>query len=457
MILIVDDDIAVRTSLKFLLKKEDSQVLTAESLETALLVIKEEVPQLIVMDMNFSLETSGREGIELLKKIKEISTEIPVILITGWSTIALAVEGMKLGASDFISKPWDNGHLLKSVRTLLSLSQSSKAKETSITRKYLDELYDFSMIIGEDPALLVVLETIGRTSSTEAPILIQGESGTGKELIAEAIHRNSARRNQAFVKVNLGGISSTLFESEMFGHKRGAFTDAKEERVGRFTLANKGSIFLDEIGDLELNSQVKLLRILQDRTYEVLGDSKERTADIRVICATNRNLEEMVEDNKFREDLFYRVNLITIKLPALRERPKDIPILVRYFIQNLKEVYQKDKLEVSAKALKWLMELPFPGNIRELKNLIERTVLISGKDVLEIEDFLNQLQSHPKKSKANFPAGDMTIDQMEFELIKKTMAHFNYNISKVAKSLGLSRGALYRRFDKYGIEYENKE
>ncbi|WP_200890810.1 sigma-54 dependent transcriptional regulator [Pedobacter lusitanus] len=369
----------------------------------------------------------------------------------------MAVEGMKLGASDFISKPWDNSHMLSSVRMLLSLFHPTKAKETSISRKRLDELYDFRKIIGEDPALLSILEIIGRASSTEAPILIQGESGTGKELIAEAIHMNSSRHNHAFVKVNLGGISSSLFESEMFGHKRGAFTDAKEERVGRFTLANKGSIFLDEVGDLELSSQVKLLRILQDRTYEVLGDSKARTADIRVICATNRNLEEMVEQNKFREDLFYRINLITIKLPSLRERPRDIPLLVKYFIQNLKEIYQKDKLEVSNKALKWLMELPLPGNIRELKNLVERTVLISGKDLLEIEDFLNQIQSHPKKSKGSFPLGDMTIDQMELELIKRTMAHFNHNISKVAKSLGLSRGALYRRLDKYGIQYENKE
>jgi transcriptional regulator with PAS, ATPase and Fis domain len=286
-------------------------------------------------------------------------------------------------------------------------------------------------------------------------VLILGESGTGKELIAEAIHQNSKRANRAFVKVNLGGISSSLFESEMFGHKKGAFTDAKNDRVGRFELANRGTIFLDEIGELDMSSQVKLLRILQDRTYEVLGDSRSKTVDVRVISATNRDLSDMVEKGTFREDLFYRLNLITVRLPPLRERPGDIPLLVNAFIEHLKISYQRPALQVDKPALNWLKDLPLPGNIRELKNLVERTVLVSRHDQLQIADFASQ-QASPKKSNmtAASSAGIATLDQMEETMIRKAMDLYKGNISKVAKSLGLSRATLYRRLEKYNVPYE---
>ncbi|RYZ50429.1 MAG: sigma-54-dependent Fis family transcriptional regulator [Sphingobacteriales bacterium] len=290
-------------------------------------------------------------------------------------------------------------------------------------------------------------------------VLIVGESGTGKELIAEAIHQNSSRSNKPFVKVNLGGISSTLFESEMFGHKRGAFTDAKNDRTGRFEMAHKGTIFLDEIGDLDLNSQVKLLRVLQDRTYEVLGDSRTRTVDVRVICATNRNLKELVAQKKFREDLYYRINLILITLPPLRNRPDDIPLLANYFLNNLKVLYNRSRLKISAKALSWLKGLYLSGNIRELKNIVERTVLVSERDTLDIKDFECQIESAGRTSdEVGLPAvGSMTIDEIELSMIRKAMEYHQQNISKVARSLGLSRGTLYRKLEKYHIPYETQK
>ena len=457
MILIIDDDIAVRTSLSLLLRKNGYEIATAPGPKEALEWGRIHVPTLVIMDMNFSVETSGEEGLALLKAFRQLHTHSPIILITGWGSIELAVAGMRAGASDFIHKPWNNDHVLHSVKTALSLSAQNQAHSPISSRKKLDEQFDFSHIIGEDPALLEILGTIGRVSKTEASILVQGESGTGKELIAEAVHRNSRRSNQPFIKVNLGGISASLFESEMFGHKKGAFTDAREDRIGRFGLADKGTIFLDEIGDLDLNSQVKLLRVLQDRTYEVLGDSRTRTVDVRVICATNKDLAAMVEKGNFREDLFYRINLITVKLPALRERSGDIPLLVAYFLANLSNIYHRDRLSIHPKAVEWLSELPLSGNIRELKNLVERTVLVSEKDLLKVEDFTRHLQNTPRqKAKNALPAvGAMTLEEMEVAMIQKALTFHKRNLSKVAKSLGLSRAALYRRLDKYQIDYES--
>jgi two-component system, NtrC family, response regulator len=458
MILIIDDDIAVRTSISLLLKNAGYKTKAVESPDEAMDEVLAQDWDLVIMDMNYSVETSGEEGIRLLRRIKEARPKFPVILITGWGTIQLAVEGMKLGAADFVHKPWQNDHLLQTVQTAIALSQEKVKEEIPIpaNRKELDQKFKLANIIGADPALLRVLETIGRISPTDASVLIQGESGTGKELIAEAIHQNSNRRVRPFIKVNLGGISSSLFESEMFGHKKGSFTDAKADRVGRFELANKGTIFLDEIGDLDMNSQVKLLRVLQDRTYEVLGDSKSRSVDVRVICATNKNLEEMVEAGKFREDLYYRINLITVKLPALRERPDDIPLLASHFISNLRQTYNRPEIFINAKGLKYLKGLALPGNIRELKNLVERTVLVTPHNELTVEDFEGlKNKVVPKAVKETLPpVGALTLEEMEITMIKKAIEHHNGNISKVAKSLGLSRGALYRRLDKFNIPYE---
>jgi two-component system, NtrC family, response regulator len=459
MILIVDDDVAVRASLNLMLKQNGFKTCEAVSPKEALEQGELHPLQLVIMDMNFSIETTGHDGLALLGQFKKQYPNLPVILITGWGSISLAVEGMRLGAADFITKPWSNEYLLQSIKTALSLSEQNYSSDEALTRKKLDHQYNFTNIVGQDPDLLKVLKKIGQIAATDASVLVEGESGTGKELIAEAIHQNSARRSQPFVKVNLGGISASLFESEMFGHKRGAFTDAKGDRVGRFEMANKGTIFLDEIGELDMNSQVKLLRVLQDRTYEVLGDSRSRKLDIRVVCATNRNLEEMVAEGKFREDLFYRINLITVKLPALRERADDVPLLVQHFLNNLKKVYNRPELTISKGALQWLREQPLPGNIRELKNLVERTVLVSDGAMLEAEDFQAQAQrSSAKPADKALPAvGAMTLDEMEASMIRKSMDHYHNNISKVARALGLSRAALYRRLDKFNIPYESQD
>jgi two-component system, NtrC family, response regulator len=458
MILIIDDDIAVRTSISLLLKNAGYKTKAVESPDEAMDEVLAQDWDLIIMDMNYSVETSGEEGLKLLRRMKEARPQFPVILITGWGSIQLAVEGMKLGAADFVHKPWQNDHLLQSVQTAIALSEEKAKEEIAVlaSRKELDQKYKISAIVGANPGLLDVLETICRISPTDASVLIQGESGTGKELIAEAIHQNSNRRAKPFIKVNLGGISSSLFESEMFGHKKGAFTDAKSDRTGRFELANKGTIFLDEIGDLDMTCQVKLLRVLQDRTYEVLGDSKSRFVDVRVICATNKNLEEMVAEGKFREDLFYRINLITVKLPALRERPDDIPLLTTHFINNLRQAYNRSGLSVTAQALKYLKGLPLAGNIRELKNLVERAALITPHDELTVEDFENFRNKVVSKAVKETlpPVGTVTLEDMEINMIKKAILYHNGNISKVAKSLGLSRGALYRRLDKFNIPYE---
>ncbi|RYY97895.1 MAG: sigma-54-dependent Fis family transcriptional regulator [Chitinophagaceae bacterium] len=453
MILIIDDDLAVRTSLQLLLQGEGYACTEAATPDEALRKLENPGLSLLLLDLNFSIDTSGDEGMALLQRIKAARPELPVILITGWGTIDLAVKGMKLGASDFINKPWENSHVLQSVRTLLDLKEKPGAP---VGRKELDRRYNFQHIIGEDPRMLALLETVGRVADTDASVLIMGESGTGKELIAEAVHQNSKRRSKPFVKVNLGGISTSLFESEMFGHVRGSFTDARFDRVGRFETANKGTIFLDEIGDLDGSSQVKLLRVLQDRTYEVLGSSRTRTVDVRVVCATNRNLEEMVGRGTFREDLLYRINLITLRLPPLRERPKDIPLLVDFFLGNMKEIYGRPGLAVTREAARWLQGLPLPGNIRQLKNLVERTVLVSRGDELDVADFQSQYDTGPVKSETmQLPGvGTLTLEEVEVEMIRRAMAFHKNKIARAAVALGLTRSALYRRLEKYNLPYD---
>jgi len=384
MILIVDDDIAVRTSLTLLLKRAGYRCKGAEDGNHAIHQLSKEPFDLVIMDMNFTVATSGRDGLQLIDRIKEINATIPIIMMTGWGTIDLAIKGMKAGAMDFITKPWDNDRIVDSVNTYININ---KPKRVLQGRKGIDGAYDFSNIVGEDPALLEVLQTIGRVADTAASVLITGESGTGKELIAEAIHLNSKRIENEFIKVNLGGISTSLFESEMFGHKKGAFTDAHADRVGRFELAHNGTIFLDEIGDLDLSSQVKLLRVLQDQKFEVLGSSQTKNVNVRVVSATNKDLESMVQDGSFREDLYYRINLITVKLPPLRDRSSDIPLLADHFVNNLKELYNRPNLSIDSEARRWMKKLPLPGNIRQLKNMVERTVLVATGDVLKIADF----------------------------------------------------------------------
>lgn len=450
MILIIDDDNAIRSSLSFMLKRAKYEVLAVAGPKEAIKAVRLTTPQLILMDMNFSLSTNGAEGLTLLKQVKIFCPDVPVILMTAWGSIPLAVQGMQAGAFDFITKPWNNTALMQRIETALELTANDQSDKTPA-----DEDFERSRIIGRSKALMDVLATIRRVARTDASVLITGESGTGKELIAEAVHLNSARRQQPFVKVNLGGISQTLFESEMFGHKKGAFTDAVADRKGRFELADKGTIFLDEIGELDLSCQVKLLRVLQEQTFEPLGESRPRKVDVRVVCATNANLEEMVRERTFREDLFYRINLITVHLPALRERREDIPLLVRHFAESCCRNNRLPEVSVSDDALDYLSRLPYPGNIRELKNLVERTVLVCGKETLKADDFKSQY--HPSQTDTTTVSNlqGLTLEELERQTIIQALEKHENNLSQVANSLGISRAALYRRLEKYGINYND--
>ena len=445
MILVIDDDSAIRTSLSFMLKRAKYDVQTVASPKEAIAVVRSVAPELILMDMNFSLTTTGDEGITLLKQVKIFQPDTPVILMTAWGSIQLAVKGMQAGAFDFITKPWNNAALMQRIETALELNGKKEAEEP----KQTEDGFDRSHIIGKSKALMEVLATIQRIAKTNASVLITGESGTGKELIAEAVHRNSTRAKKPFVKVNLGGISQSLFESEMFGHKKGAFTDASSDRVGRFELADKGTIFLDEIGDLDLSCQVKLLRVLQEQTFEALGDSQPRKVDIRVVSATNADLRQMVQEHTFREDLFYRINLITVHLPALRERREDIPLLVRHFADQQCQANGLPKVDFTPDAMKYLQSLPYPGNIRELKNLVERTLLVSGKATLDTEDF--KVQNSQPAATATPSLDGLTLEEAERQQILHALEKYNNNLSQVATALGVSRPALYRRLEKHNI------
>ena len=448
MILVIDDDSAIRTSLSFMLKRAKYDVQAVSSPKEAIAIVRSVAPELILMDMNFSLTTTGDEGITLLKQVKIFQPETPVILMTAWGSIDLAVKGMQAGAFDFVTKPWNNMALMQRIETALELTKSKPAMDDAKE----NAAFDTCGIVGRSKALKDILATVERVAKTDASVLITGESGTGKELIAEALHRNSRRRGKPFVKVNLGGISQSLFESEMFGHKRGAFTDASADRVGRFAMADGGTIFLDEIGELDLACQVKLLRVLQDRTFEVLGDSKPRNVDIRVVCATNRNLQQMVREGTFREDLFYRINLIPLHLPSLRERREDIPLLVRHFADSYTSLNSLQPVEFAPDTLGYLASLPFMGNVRELKNLVERTILINGNSRLLPADFEAQYNGETMCGDEVNTQG-LTLDEIEMLTIKSAMSKYDGNLTQVALSLGISRQSLYRRMEKYGLKY----
>lgn len=446
MILVIDDNEAIRTSLAFMLRRAKYEVETAAMPAEAIEVVRAREPQLVLMDMNYSLSTDGDEGLWLLQQVKVFRPAVPVILMTAWGSIELAVKGMRLGAFDFITKPWNNAALMQRIETALELA----IKES--TQTAVPDGFDRCGIVGRSKALADVLATVERVAKTNASVLITGESGTGKELIAEALHRNSRRNGKPFVKVNLGGVSQSLFESEMFGHKRGAFTDATADRVGRFELADGGTIFLDEVGELDMSCQVKLLRVLQDQTFEVLGDSKPRRVDVRVVCATNRDLARMVREGTFREDLFYRINLIPLHLPPLRERREDIAPLATHFAAQYTTQNSLQPVRFAPDALDYLSRQPFSGNIRELKNVVERTILINGNGLLSAADFEGQCSAAPLSAHTDTGIAGLTLDEVELATIKRAIEQYAGNLSQVATALGISRQALYRRMEKYGLK-----
>ncbi len=452
-ILIVDDDTDILLAAKMYLRQHFQTIHTEKNPENIPDLLKNESYDVILLDMNFSRDaTSGKEGFHWLNKILEIDPAAIVIFITGYGDVELAVQGIKEGATNFILKPWENNKLLATLEASLKIRESKVELENlRETNKMLvaDQDHVFSNIIGTSDAMKKVLKTVEKVAKTDANVLILGENGTGKEVIARAIHRASHRKDQMFINVDLGAITETLFESELFGYKKGAFTDAREDRPGRFEVANKGTLFLDEIGNLLPNLQSKLLSVLQSRKVVRLGSSKEIPVDVRLICATNMPLYEMVRDNKFRQDLLYRVNTVEITIPPLRERVEDIEPLLTYYIETYSKKYKIPLKRINAGTLKRLQMHNWPGNIRELQHAVERAIIMSEGNMLEPEDFF--MNENTKENPQDIIPANMNLEDTEKMLIRKVVDKYGGNISRAAKELGLTRASLYRRIEKYGL------
>ena len=445
-ILVVDDEVQIRTLLSRMLELEGYEVCQAGDCRTALKQLEFQSPDVVLCDVFLP----DGNGVDLVSSVKKTAPNVEIILLTAHGNIPDGVQAIKNGAFDYITKGDDNNKIIPLVSRAVEKARMNVRLEK--LEKKVGHTYSFDSVLGDSKALKDAVSLAQKVSGTDVPVLLTGETGTGKEVFAQAIHYSSKRSKQNFVAVNCSSFSKELLESEMFGHKKGAFTDAYMDRVGRFEMANKGTIFLDEIGDLELSCQVKLLRVLQDQTFEVLGDSRPRKVDIRVVSATNRDLRSMVADRTFREDLFYRINLITVHLPALRERREDIPLLARYFADKQSEVNGLPRVEFSSDAQTYLSRLPFPGNIRELKNLVERTILVSGKTLLDAADFeVHCMNTSGSKSTIPSSLEGLTLDELEKQTILRSLEAHGGNLSHVATALGISRAALYRRLEKYGI------
>jgi len=452
-ILIIDDDRDVLLAAKLFLKQHLSIVHTEENPENISDLMHNETYDVILLDMNFSRDaTSGKEGFMWLNKILEIDPATVVILITGYGDIELAVQGIKEGATNFLLKPWDNKKLVATITTSLQLRKSKVELENLRTKQKVmiaDQNRSHRTIIGDSQAIQKVLETVRKVAVTDANVLVLGENGTGKELVARAIHTASVRKDEVFISVDLGAISESLFESELFGFKKGAFTDAKEDRAGRFEAANNGTIFLDEIGNLSLPLQSKLLSVLHNRNVVRLGTNKEIPIDVRLVCATNMPLYQMVNEGKFRQDLLYRINTVEVHVPSLRERPEDIPELVEYFLDIYAKKYKIPSKRLNVSTLKRLEKHNWPGNIRELQHAVERAMIMSESNILQPSDFFLSPVEDTQSDTIN--TSNMNLEETEKMLIRKVIDKHGGNISKAAKELGLTRASLYRRIEKYGI------
>ena len=451
-ILIVDDDTDVLLAAKLLLKQHFRSVQAEKNPDLIPTLLKNNNYDVILLDMNFTKDVaSGKEGFYWLDKILEIEPQSIVIFITAFGDVDKAVQAIKEGAIDFVLKPWQNEKLLATVSTALKLRHSQReVDQLRVQKQQLCEDINapFNNIIGESGAIREVFKTIEKVARTDANVLILGENGTGKELIARAVHRQSMRSNEVFINVDMGAISETLFESELFGHIKGAFTDAKENRPGRFEIASGGTLFLDEIGNLPLSLQAKLLTALQNRQITRVGANKAVDVDIRLICATNQPIYQNAQDGTFRDDLLYRINTVEIKLPALRERKEDIPLLAEYFTSVYAKKYQRKIKGISAAAIKKLQSFHWPGNIRELQHAIERAIILGESEQIQASDFIF--------ASANDVEDGLILDSYNLEtvekiVIQKTLQKLNGNVSKAANELGLTRAALYRRLEKYGI------
>ena len=446
-VLIADDQPDVLEALRLLLKGEGFQIESANSPAGVLAAIEARDFDVVIMDLNYSRDTtSGEEGLDLLTRIQSIDTILPVIVMTAWGTVKLAVEAMRRGARDFVQKPWENERLISIVRTQIELRNALRKGLRLEAENRLLRAEGVPTMIAEAPVMQPVLQLISRVGPSDANILITGEPGTGKEVVAKTLHAISERAQKAMVTVNAGGLAEGIFESELFGHVKGAFTDAKMDRVGRFELAEGGTLFLDEIANVPMNLQAKLLRVLETGEMERVGSSKTRKVDVRVISATNARLDEEVESARFRQDLLFRLNTIEIHLPALRERREDIPVLANHFLSIHAQRYRKRISGFDHAALQSLLENPWQGNVRELNHVIERAVLMAQDNQIRTSDLALRTgrEISPRLE-------DMSIEDVEAFLIKKALARYGGNVSHAANALGLSRSALYRRLQRYGL------
>ncbi len=451
-ILVVDDDADVLQAAQVFLKQHVGSIRTEMNPALIPHLLGQEAFDVILLDMNFERDlSSGQEGFFWLKKILALDPQAVVVLITAYGDVDLAVRAIKEGAIDFVLKPWQNEKLLATVSAALSL-RSSRFEAENLRRRQqqlsADLDHPFHDFIGSSPAMQQVFQTIAKVAATDANVLIIGENGTGKELAARALHRRSARAGEIFMAVDMGGISETLFESELFGHVKGAFTDARSDRIGRIELASGGTLFLDEVGNLPLGLQAKLLRVLETRQVTRVGANTAIDVDIRLICATNMPICELVNRAQFRQDLLYRINTVEIHLPPLRERHEDFKLLVDHFIGQVCRKYQKAPKTVSAASLKKLAGYSWPGNIRELKHALERAVILSESPTLQPEDFP---LSHAPKGKEDLAIKDLNLEQAEETLVRRALSKHLGNVSQAARELGLTRAALYRRLEKYGL------
>lgn len=443
-ILVIDDDKDVLTALSLLLKKQVAEVVTEKNPEQLMSLLHKNSFDVILLDMNFNASiNTGNEGIYWLNKIRAAYPSQCVVMITAYADIDLAVRSLKEGASDFIVKPWNNQHLIDSLTEILN----KKGKPDLI-----DEVKDIhdSGIIGKSPKMQDIFSKIDKVAPTDANILILGENGTGKDLVAKAIHQQSLRASKPFVKVDVGALTDSLFESELFGHKKGAFTDAREDREGRFASANHGTLFLDEIGNIQLQQQAKLLSVLQNRQVTKLGSNTPQEIDIRLICATNLPLSELANESKFRKDLIYRINTVEIMIPPLRNRKEDILLLANHYLKTYCEKYFKNHIELSPKALEKLKDYHFPGNVRELQYIVERAVIMADTNVLQPADLLFSPIESIKQNKS-LNDDETKLSAIEKNTILRVIDKNNGNITKAAKELGITRTALYRRLGKYDI------
>jgi len=451
-ILIIDDDEDILQAARLLLKQHVTHVHTEKTPEFLPKLLKNETYDVIFLDMNFAKgATCGKEGFYWLDKIHEIDPNAVVILITAFGDVDMAVRAIKEGASNFVLKPWQNERLIATLTTAMNLRQTrTEATKLRSRQKQLSADLDqpFHDFIGKSPAMKVVFDAIQKVAKTEANVLILGENGTGKELVARDLHRQSSRAEEVFISVDMGALSETLFESELFGHVRGAFTDAKSDRAGRFEIATGGTLFLDEIGNLPLTLQAKLLTVIENRKVTRLGSNKPIEVDVRLICATNMTIHEMVNQNKFRQDLLYRINTVEIRIPPLRERAGDIPALVDHFLKIYCKKYHKPLRRLSSATLKRLDKYHWPGNVRELQHAIERAIIMSDSQVLQPTDFFFPAQE-VKGDSMSFD--DYNLEEIEKLVIHRAISKHGGNITHAAEELGLSRASLYRRLEKYGL------